>query len=210
MVYDNLSRRSAALDNRRRILRAAHNSFLEHGFAATTLRSVAESAGLSQESLYKTYGSKAGLLKAVYDVTIAGDDAAVPVSEGKHVADLRAAATPAAAAQAWSRMVVALGARVGPLLHVLVTARESDEGIGTLLETLEAERMTGARAAVAHWAERGWLRTDTDPETAATTVWTLNSPEVRALLERRGWNDARYSAWMGDLLLASVLHSGPD
>lgn len=205
MAYDNTSRESSALANRRRILHAAAEHFLARGYAATTVRSVAEAAGLSQESIYKTFGGKAALLKAVYDRSIAGDDAPIPVAEREHAQAVRSAATPSAAATAWSQMVVAIGARIGPLLSVVMAARDIDPAIRDLLDTMDEERLTGARRVVEHWQGRGWLRQDVDPEEAAVTLWTFNSAEVQSLIARRGWSQARYAAWLSGLLRAGVL-----
>ncbi len=203
--YDNTAREAGARANRRRILRAASESFLTCGYAGTTVRSVAAAAGLSPESLYKIYGGKAGLLKAVYDVSIAGDDAAVPIAEREHAQAVRAATTPAEAAAAWAQLVVAVGTRAGPLLAVLLAARDREPAIGELFDTIDGERMTGARLVVQHWQRRGWIRLGVDLDDAAVTLWALNSAEVRSLLARRGWSDERYVGWLAGLLRASVL-----
>ncbi len=205
MAYDNTTRESAARATRSRILQAATDSFLQHGYAATTVRSVAAASGLSQESVYKIYGGKAGLLKAVYDRSVAGDDAPVPIAAREHVGAVRAAANPAAAATAWSAMVVALGARIDPLISVLMAAGESEPAIADLLDIVDQERLTGARMAVQHWDRLGWLRQGLDPEDAAVTLWTLNSAQIRVLLARRGWDDDQYARWLADLLCTSVL-----
>ena len=210
MAYDNTSRESSALANRRRILHAAADHFLARGYAATTVRSVAEAAGLSQESIYKTFGGKAGLLKAVYDRSIAGDDSPIPVAEREHAQAVRSAETPSAAAMAWSQMVVAIGVRIGPLLSVVMAARDIDPAIRDLLDTMDEERLTGARRVVVHWHGRGWLRGDADPETAAVTLWTFNSAQVRDLIARRGWNETQYAEWLADLLRASLLRDDRD
>ena len=38
-------------------------------------------AGVSPESIYQGFGSKAGLAKAVFDTALAGDDEPVPIAE---------------------------------------------------------------------------------------------------------------------------------
>ncbi len=38
-------------------------AFLERGYSATTIKDIAERAGVSQETIYKGFGSKANLLK---------------------------------------------------------------------------------------------------------------------------------------------------
>ena len=66
---------------RRRILDAAGRLFAERGYLGATLAEVAAAAGVSVQTLYNSIGSKATLLKAVYDVTLAGDDEPVPMRE---------------------------------------------------------------------------------------------------------------------------------
>ena len=67
--------------NRAAILESAHRRFLEQGYAATTVGEVAGDAGVSVETIYKAFANKAGLLKAVFDVSVAGDDDPVPMAE---------------------------------------------------------------------------------------------------------------------------------
>ena len=193
--------------NRRRILHAAHQLFVQYGYTATTIRAIAQTAGLSQESVYKAFGGKAGLLKAVYDVTIAGDEEPVPVAERPQAIAVREAETPSEASRAWAAMVIELGVRIAPLLQVLAAARDSDDDIAALLSTLAEQRMRGARLVVEHWQSRGWLRSEVSVDEHATTLWTLNAPETRSLLDRCGWDDERYRSWLDRILRSTVLIS---
>ena len=63
---------------------AARRLFLADGFAATTMPAVAAAAGVSVQTVYKVFGNKARLAKAVFDTTIAGDDEPVPMLERTH------------------------------------------------------------------------------------------------------------------------------
>ena len=74
--------------------RRSPRALLESGFAATTIRSVADSAGVSQETIYKSFGSKAALLKAVYDVALAGDADEVPLAARPEARAVLEAPTP--------------------------------------------------------------------------------------------------------------------
>ena len=58
-------RRSAIVD-------AAQDLLLQQGFAATTIANVATAAGVSVETIYKTFGGKAGLVRAICDRALAG------------------------------------------------------------------------------------------------------------------------------------------
>lgn len=54
---------------------------LRQGDTATSMAAVAASAGVSAQTVYNAFGSKPGLVKRVYDVTLVGDDEAVPFAE---------------------------------------------------------------------------------------------------------------------------------
>ena len=84
--YDSSGRQAQARRTRAAVLEAARAAFLDHGYAATTLGTIAEQAGVSVETVYKAFGNKAGLLKAVFDVAIVGDDEAVPLAARDMVA----------------------------------------------------------------------------------------------------------------------------
>src|SRR5580765_3079216 len=71
--YDATSRRARARHTRRAILDAAARLFLRDGFQATTMPAVAADAGVSQETIYKTFGGKAGLVRAIRERGLAGE-----------------------------------------------------------------------------------------------------------------------------------------
>ena len=80
-TYDASGRRARADARRRDVVQAARELFERDGFRLTTIAAVAAQAGVSPESIYKGFGSKAALAKAVFDVALAGDDDPVPVAE---------------------------------------------------------------------------------------------------------------------------------
>src|SRR5688572_28233386 len=93
-AYDNTRRAEQARLTRRHILEAAHDLLVERGPAAVTMRHVATRAGVSAETVYKTFGTKAALIKDVYDVTLAGDDEAVAMIDRPEIQAVFAAAGP--------------------------------------------------------------------------------------------------------------------
>ncbi|MBM3347029.1 MAG: TetR/AcrR family transcriptional regulator [Betaproteobacteria bacterium] len=80
-----------AAETRRQILLAAAGLFREKGYKATTLRDVAELAGMGAGSMYYHFSSKDAILREVLDVGIATIDEAVRAA----VAALPGDATPA-------------------------------------------------------------------------------------------------------------------
>src|SRR5690242_1556591 len=79
--YDASRRREQADARRHAVVLAARELFERHGFRATTMAAIAARADVSEISIYKGFGTKAALAKAVFDIAIAGDDAPVPIAE---------------------------------------------------------------------------------------------------------------------------------
>src|SRR4051812_47450711 len=71
--YESPRRQEQARLTREAILDAARRRFLERGFAVTTVASVASDAGVSADTIYKTYGGKPGLVRAIYERDLAGE-----------------------------------------------------------------------------------------------------------------------------------------
>lgn len=204
MAYDNRRRQDMARATRTRILDAAAASFLTRSFAGTTIRQVAEDAGVSPETIYKTFGSKAALLKTVYDVALVGDDEAVPLAARPEAIAVRDAQSPATAAIAYAQLAQLISSRVDPLLRVILGARDTDPTLAQFAATTERERHAGSTFYVKHWASQGWLRNDISLDRAIDTVWALNSPQPRWLLLDNGWSEQDYTRWLADLIQHAI------
>ncbi len=199
----------AARETRRRVIEAARAGFLEEGYPATTIRAVAERAGVSQETVYKSFRGKAGLLKAVYDVTLAGDDEQRTIAERPESHAVMTATTPAAAAAAYAAHARTLNRRAWPLLRTVLSARGASAEIEEFARVTDGERLVGAGMAVDAWDGHGWLRPGLTAERARDIVWMLNSPAVLQLAEERGWTEDEYYAWLTQSLLSQVLGIDP-
>ncbi len=208
MTYDNRQREQAARTTRARIVEAAHMSFLRRGFGATTIRLVADEAEVSQETIYKAFGGKAALLKTVYDVSLAGDDEAIPIAQRPEVVAARDATSPAAAATAYAELARLLANRTDPLLRVLLGASGTDAALAEFARTIEQERLIGSARYVRHWELAGWLRDDITLDQAIESVWALSSPQPRWLLLDHGWSEERYARWLAELILHAVFAHG--
>lgn len=60
--YDSSRRQEQARENRRRILQAAHELFVNRGYGQTTIADVAARADVAVETVYAAYRNKATLL----------------------------------------------------------------------------------------------------------------------------------------------------
>src|SRR5947208_11121 len=86
--YDSPRRREQARATRRAILQAARDMFVQDGYVATTIDAIADHAGVSPETVYATFRNKRSLLSQLIDVSMAGDDAPVPILERDWVQEM--------------------------------------------------------------------------------------------------------------------------
>jgi AcrR family transcriptional regulator len=207
-AYDGSGRAAAAAATRRRVLDAALALFLEQGYAGTTIKAVAEAAGVSPETIYKGFGGKGGLAKAVYDVALAGDDEPVPVADRPVFQALGDSTDPRRTLEIYAELARGIADRAGPLMGVLLDARGADDEVAALFAQTDAERLVGAEMLVSLLADLGALRSGLTPDVARDVVWTFISWEVHQLLVgRRGWTSDDYERWLADSLAAQLLES---
>jgi AcrR family transcriptional regulator len=201
-AYDASSRRAVAVRNRQAVITACHELLLAQGYQATTVRAVAERAGVSAELVYKAFGSKPGLMKAVYDTVLAGDDESAPIGQRPVVRRIWATADPGEKIRAYAAFVADLNLRLGGLAAVLA---EADPEVAQVRAVTEQERLTGVRAFTAHLAAQGLLAA-ADAERAADECWVLTSlPVFAQLTVARGWSAGAYRDWLARMLAAALL-----
>jgi hypothetical protein len=96
--------------------------------------------------------------------------------------------------------------RAGAMLEVIRDAASMDPDIGALWARIQVEFHDNQRAVVQSIADKGALTRDLDVGLAADILWSLNHPNLYALLiGERGWSAERYERWLGDLLCAELL-----
>lgn len=204
--YDSTRRQQQAGQNRRAILEAARRMFLDTGYAATTVGAIATAAGVSVETVYKSFGNKAGLVKAVVDVAIVGDDEPVPMLQRDRVRRMEAAVDPRAKLDMYGEHLAESAPRRVPVELLVREAAASDPGAAGVWDQLDAERLTGMAYFAGHLHDGGHLRPGVSVDEARDVLWTYNSAELFDLLVvRRGWSPARYGRWVAESMAAALL-----
>lgn len=206
-AYDAGRRRDAARRSRAQVLAACRELLFRDGYQATTLRAVADRAGVSVETVYKTFGGKPGLVKALWDITLAGDDDALVMAERPQLQEVWATRDVQAKLRLYAAFVRGVHERLAALFALLVQAGPA---VGEVLEAGERERLTGVTAFVAHLAEAGVVRSGADRAHLADSVWTLTGPgPFTRLTAERGWSADAYEGWLAALLAATLLEPAP-
>jgi AcrR family transcriptional regulator len=204
--YTSAVRAGTARATKRRILDTAKEQFLAKGYVGTTLDAVAAAAGVSPQTVYNVVGGKAKLLKAVYDVTLVGDDEPVPLADRPEFRRVRDAPSAEAALTAYAAMGRLIWERVGPLVAVATAqAAAGDRDLREFVETIQGERATGVHHLVRDLAGRFGLRPGLTVGRATDIVWVLFAPEmIDRLVGQRGWTWSAYTEWIVDTAVQSL------
>jgi AcrR family transcriptional regulator len=192
---------------RRAILHAAARLFVDPGYSATSVAAVARAAGVSTQTVYNAFATKPGLLKSVYDVTLAGDDSDVPFSERPEVKATYEVEDPREFLRAYAALGRSVLDRVGSLsLQVAAGAAAGDPDLVALQQIIDDERAAGTLMVAQRAAELGKLAPGLTVERARDRIWTLNSVQVWHLLTvGRGWTGDEYQEWIGSAMCDAVL-----
>lgn len=204
--YDSSRRQEQARQNRGAVLEAARRMFLERGYAGTTVGAIAAAAGVSVETVYKSFGNKPGLVKAVVDVAIVGDDEPVPMLQRERVRRMQAEPDPRRKLDMYGEHLAESAPRRVPVELLVRAAAASDAGAGGAWDQLQKERLKGMGFFARHLHEGGHLRKGVSVNQARDVLWTYNSAEIYDLLVmQRGWTPKRYGRWVSDALAAALL-----
>lgn len=171
-----------------------------------TVARLAAEASVSPQTVYNAVGGKAEVVKAVYDVALAGDDERVSIGDRPEFRAVQEATTAAECLRRYAAIGVLFWDRIGPLLTALLPHGDGgDPVLAELVATTDRERRTGNTNLVRHLASRFGLPDGWSEERAVDLLWTLTSPQLADLLVRRcGWSSADYGAWLAEALVRDL------
>lgn len=196
-------RRQQAEQTRAAIVSAAAELFAEHGYAGTTIQSIAAKAGVVVQTIYNSVGSKADVLSAVLDQAAAGPEAprTVPEFMRERTDATRDAAGLIGVLADWFAEAQPRTAEVHRIIH---QAAAHDEAIAELEERRSAQRFRNYLQAAQQLATRPGSVVLPSEEIAAT-IWSIGHPQVyRFLTESAGWDLERYRNWVERSLVSAL------
>jgi AcrR family transcriptional regulator len=193
------------------VVSAARSLFLERGYGATTIEAISELADVPPATVYRLFSSKHGILKALLDVSIAGDDEDVAVADRPQVRSMLTDPDPRQQLAGFVAFTAQVNDRVSPLYRILVSAAGTDRDAATLLDELTRQRQQGQRGLARALAQAGSLRSGLKERDAADLIHALGSPELYGLLVvDRGWKPERYQRWLTATIVDQLLPPTPD
>lgn len=202
--YDSSRRQELARQNRRAILDAARELFLANGYAATTIGEIAGGAGVSVETVYKAFGNKPGLAKAVFDVTVAGDDEPVPMAERPEIKVVEAERDARRKIERFFETYPARRSRTAAIERMIRDAAATDAAAAMVRDQLSAELRRGMTMFAARLVEDGGTRPELTVDDVADILYAYVSLDFYELLTGRGWSLQRYARFVADALIAAL------
>ncbi len=205
-AYNSAGRLARAAANRTRVLDVAHRAFLEHGYAQVSIPAIAGEAGVSPELVYKAFGAKPQLLKALFDRSVVGDDEPVAVQDRPAIQRMAAMTDAAAVLDAYAEFAGNVQQRVAPVYLMARDAAAADSAAAPIVEQMDAERLSGMSALAAQLVRLGSLRDGLTHEKIRDTLWALNASALYELLVlQRQWTQEEYVEFVRHSLKAMLL-----
>src|SRR5262249_4124624 len=160
------------------ILEAAQRLFERQGYAATTMAAIAAEAGVALKTVYVAFETKSGVLRALWNLLLRGDEEETPIGERAWYREVIDEPDPERRLRLNARNSSEGKARVGAVAEVIRTAAPSDPEIEALWNRIQTDYHANQRAIVERLEESDALQPDLGVERAADILWTLNHPTV--------------------------------
>ncbi len=195
---------------RRAVVDAARDLFLERGYVATTIDAISERSDVPAPTVYRLFSSKLGILHALLDSSIGGDDQPIPVQQRTEVATLLEEPDARTLLAGFVSIAVAINVRSNDLYQILWSASASDAAAAALFTDYQRQRAEGQGRFARSLTETRALRPGLRERDAADLIHALASPELyRLLVTDKGWAIDRYERWLLDTLTAQLLTDSP-
>jgi AcrR family transcriptional regulator len=202
--YNSSGRLEQARRNRAAILQAAERQLGERGYASATVAAIAAEAGVSVETIYKGFGGKAGLVRAIYERGLAGSG---PAPAYRRSDDMREREQdPTTIMREWGLLTAEVAAQVTPIRLLMRAAAVTDQEMAALLEEIDGERLKRMRHHARFLKDRGYLREGVSLAEATDILWVCSSAELYELLVlKRGWSLPRFAQYVTQFMIVSLL-----
>jgi AcrR family transcriptional regulator len=202
--YDASLRQAQARQSHDLIIGMAQRRFLKHGYGPTTISAIAEAAGVSVDTIYKSFGGKPGLIRAMAARALLGTG---PVPAEQRSDELQSRERdPRKLISRWGVFVTEIAPLAAPIMLLLRDAAGSHPELRPLIEEVHADRLRRMTDNARRFAAAGYLRPGITVAEAANVMWTYSSSELYELLVlRRGMPLKTYGRFVADAMIAALV-----
>jgi AcrR family transcriptional regulator len=204
--YDSPRRREQAAATRRQILDAAERLLASQGYATTTMAAIAVEAGVTRRTVYVAFETKGGVLRAVWNRLLRGDEDDAPVADREWYREVVEEPDAERQLRLNARNSRTVKQRAGWLMGVIRSGAAVDPEIAELWSTIQADFYEAQRPIVASLHANHALRPGLGLTRATDLLWMLNHPDVWLLLVlERGWTPEQYEQWFAEASCSQLL-----
>ncbi|HEU4971428.1 MAG TPA: TetR family transcriptional regulator [Gaiellaceae bacterium] len=176
---------------------SARDLFERDGYRATTIAAIATASKVSSEMVYKSFGSKSALAKAVFDLAVAGDDKPVPVRDRPSAL---AVTTEPEARRKIALFVDGLVERLQRSVKVQIMIRDGrhvDDALIPIWEQVLSEGLTGMEMLGRQLLDTGQLKQNLTLAEIRDVLWNyLAIDHYERLVLVRGWRIVDFQLWL--------------
>lgn len=185
---------------RNEILLAARRLFAERGFTRTSVRDIAQAAGVSAQTVYDSIGSKSAVVARLNDLI--DTEAGI----GAIVGTVVASRDPQQLAALSARITRSMLENCGDIIRALVTGAAAEPDIQVVLNEGHRRHLEGARMVVGALLDMKALARPAEADSASETLAAITDFRFAVVLsESYDWSLDRIEEWMTtasrDLLL---------
>jgi AcrR family transcriptional regulator len=174
------------------------------------MEQVAAEAGVALKTVYVVFVTKSGLLRALWDLRLKGDQAEAAVAERPWYREVLEEPDPERQLRGNARNACIVKQRIAGMLKILRSAAPVDPDAEALWGLIQSDFYGNQRAIVESVHARQRLRPGLDVARATDILWTLNHPDVWLLLVgERGWTPEQWERWFADTACAQLLGHPP-
>ena len=202
--YSSAVRDEQAARTRARILDAAGQLFVERGYARTTMKDIADLAGVARDTVHAVFGSKARVLTALIDLRLVPDGSVANATQRADAQAVKDEHDQRKQITLFATFIAGISSQLRPVFEILRTASAVEPEMAQVFEEMDRFRMKNMQTYAGWIAARGPLRVST--KRAGEIIWTLASPDVgRMLCDELGWSESQHADWLADTLIRSLL-----
>ena len=202
--YSSAVRDEQAARTRARILSAASELFLERGYGRTTMKDIADRAGVARDTVHTVFGNKARVLTSLIDLRLVPDESVASITQRPELQAVKSEVDQRTQIELFADFIADVATRIRPVFEILRTASAVDPEMAAVFEEMDRYRMKNMQTYARWIAARGPLRVTT--RRAGEIIWALASPDVgRMLCDELGWTQAQHAEWLADTLIRTLL-----
>jgi AcrR family transcriptional regulator len=202
--YDASRRQADARDRQRRVVLAATELFLERGYGATSIDQIARAAGVSPQSVYATFESKAGILEQAVHLARTGDESG-SLRRTKAALDILAEPDLQQRCRLVAKLLRRAYERSARLIAMVERASATDPALAGLLVAMRDARRESVRALMGDVPTARFRPHLRQRERAIDAMALLADGRTYSeLVDGFGWSPAAYEAWLADAVYRMI------